>query len=111
KPASVVFKLDGKTTQTESNAPYDAAGDVGNSATPNAWNISAGAHTLSATPYSQSAGKGTAGAPLTVDFTVNATTPPLPPPVTPPPASSGLQSLAIVQAGSGITIATLNDNA
>ena len=103
---SVVFKLDGKTVQTESIAPYDAGGDVGTSSSPNAWSIAAGSHTLSATPYSKASGSGTAGATLSVKFTVQTKTP------TPPPSSGpAVQSLAIVHAGSGSTIDTLTDGA
>ena len=66
---SVIFGLDGNPTyQTESIAPYALAGDaVGDY---NAWTPALGNHTLTATPYSAAAGGGTAGTPLTVNFTV-----------------------------------------
>ena len=46
--ASVVFQLDGRRIQTEDNAPYDVAGDIGTSAT--RWTPSAGNHTLMSPP-------------------------------------------------------------
>jgi CubicO group peptidase (beta-lactamase class C family) len=70
---SVVFKLDGSNFQTESSAPNALAGNAnGNYA---AWTSSNGSHILTATPYPQSGGGGTAGTPLTINFTVTGGTP------------------------------------
>lgn len=66
---SVVFMLDGKIFRTESYAPYALAGD-GSGGNYYAWTPSLGRHTLIVTPYSLAGGKGTAGMPLTVEFTV-----------------------------------------
>jgi hypothetical protein len=67
---SVLFKLDGTQTltRTENVAPYALFGDQNgdyNSAT-----LALGSYTLTATPYSSSNATGTAGAPLTISFTV-----------------------------------------
>lgn len=67
---SVVFVLTGASTktQTESVAPYAMAGDTNGNY--NAFNFNPGAHTLTATPYSENGGGGTAGPPVVVTFTV-----------------------------------------
>jgi hypothetical protein len=65
---SVVFKLDGVNIRTEGGAPYAIAGNTGSNYDP--WTPSLGAHTLVATPYTASGGSGTAGAALTVNFSV-----------------------------------------
>ncbi len=66
---SVRFVLNGVTVRTENIAPYSINGDTpaGNYIQ---WNISAGNHTLTATPYSGSGGSGTAGISLTRTFMV-----------------------------------------
>ena len=66
---SVVFGLDGNASfQVESIAPYALVGDDNGDYNP--WTPSLGAHALTATPYSEASGAGTAGTPLTVNFTV-----------------------------------------
>jgi len=66
---SVRFAYDGNQNYKLENAvPYCIAGDSGPDYLP--WTPTVGSHTLSATPYSQSQGQGTAGAALTVNFTV-----------------------------------------
>ncbi len=66
---SVRFGYDANPNQaTESSAPYALAGDsAGNY---NAWTPTLGTHTLTATPYSGAGATGTAGAALTVTFSV-----------------------------------------
>lgn len=65
---SVKIGLDGKTIRTESQAPYSLFGDTnGNYAT---GSIANGTHILSATPYTQASGGGTASATLNVSFTL-----------------------------------------
>ncbi|MCX2739938.1 heparin lyase I family protein [Pontibacter anaerobius] len=68
---SVVFSLTGTQTKTvtENIAPYAFAGDDMNGDY-YAWTPSVGKYTLTVTPYSSSGGKGTAGQPTTVSFTV-----------------------------------------
>jgi CubicO group peptidase (beta-lactamase class C family) len=66
---SVRFGLDGNANfRTETSAPYALAGDDGGNYRP--WTPAAGAHTLKATPYAGAGGTGTAGATLTLGFTV-----------------------------------------
>jgi hypothetical protein len=70
---SVVLNLSGAevNNRTESVAPYTLFGDIG---TPPVdyieWTPTAGAYTLTATPYTGTGGSGTAGTPLTISFTV-----------------------------------------
>ncbi len=66
---SVVYNLNGSNIRTESAPPYAVNGDNASSGF-KAWNVPEGTHTLTATPYSGNKGKGTAGTPLTVTFTV-----------------------------------------
>ncbi|MEO6455558.1 MAG: MBG domain-containing protein, partial [Ginsengibacter sp.] len=69
-PASVVFILDGKIVRTENGAPFAIGGD----SPPgdyHYWTLPLGEHTLTAIPYAGSNGKGTAGIPLTIHFTVS----------------------------------------
>jgi len=63
---SVVFSLTGTQSKsaTESKAPYDLMGDNG------MWTPVVGNYTLKATPYTSSGAAGTAGAALTVSFSV-----------------------------------------
>jgi hypothetical protein len=65
---SVRFDVDGRTSRTESTAPFSVAGDTeGNY---NAWRITPGTHTLKATPFSQAGAKGEPGKTLEITFTV-----------------------------------------
>ncbi|MFD1143605.1 choice-of-anchor Q domain-containing protein [Larkinella insperata] len=67
---SVVFNLSGTVnyTKTETGAPYALFGDTqGNY---DAWNMPLGNYTLTATPYLEAGGKGLAGTPLTIRFSV-----------------------------------------
>ena len=74
---SVRFALDGNANfRTESVAPYALAGDSGGNYNP--WTPAFGAHVLTATPFTGSGAGGTAGAGLTVRFTVEAGDPGLP---------------------------------
>lgn len=56
---SVVFDING-ALQTDDTAPYEFTN----------WTPAPGQYTIAATPYSESGGTGTAGTPLTIDFTV-----------------------------------------
>jgi len=67
---SVRFGLDGSSNfRTETNAPYAMAGDDSGNYRP--WTPAVGAHTIKATPYTSAGATGTAGATVTVGFTVN----------------------------------------
>lgn len=66
---SVRFGLDGKANyRTESSAPYSLFGDSNGDYAAGAF--STGKHTLTGTPFTGSSGKGNAGAPLTISFTI-----------------------------------------
>lgn len=65
---SVRFTLDGKIIQTESTAPFSVSGDTNSNY--NAWNIAAGQHKLTATPFPQPGAKGEPGKSLSVTFTI-----------------------------------------
>ena len=67
---SVVFNLSGQETrnQTETALPLALFGDNGGNY--NNWTPAVGSYTLKVTPYSSSGGKGTAGSPVTITFTV-----------------------------------------
>ena len=66
---SVRFSYDAVSNyMTQSGAPYAIGGDSLTDYWP--WTPALGTHTLTATPYTLSAGGGTAGTPLTVVFTV-----------------------------------------
>ena len=65
---SVRFKLDGTLVRIENDVPYAVASDNNGSYT--AWRPAVGNHTLVATPYSGTNGKGTAGTPVSVSFKV-----------------------------------------
>src|SRR5205085_3555973 len=67
---SVVFALTGTQTnnRTETNAPYSLFGDVSGNYNP--WTPAVGSYTLKGTPFSGAGGSGSAGTPLTVNFTV-----------------------------------------
>ncbi|SOD80271.1 choice-of-anchor Q domain-containing protein [Spirosoma fluviale] len=68
---SVVFQLSGQQTrqQVENIAPYALFGDD-NKGSYLPWTPALGSYTLTATPYSEAGGTGTASTPLTVSFTV-----------------------------------------
>jgi hypothetical protein len=72
KVGSVQFTLNGQVLQTENNAPYSIKGDAPRKEGRNyfPWTPTAGSHTLIVTPFSAAGGKGNAGAPLTLSFTV-----------------------------------------
>ena len=67
---SVVFNLSGAQSKTtvENTTPYALFGDKNGVYA--AWVPPVGSYTLKATPYASSGGKGTAGTPLTVNFSV-----------------------------------------
>jgi hypothetical protein len=65
---SVEFDLDGNK-HTENAAPYTLCGDDGAGNITNCA-ITSGAHTLTATPFSETALGGVAGAPVTIAFTL-----------------------------------------
>ena len=65
---SVGFVYDA-TNHTENAAPYTLCGDNGAGAVTNC-NLAAGAHSITATPYSAADLGGTAGTPLTITFTL-----------------------------------------
>ncbi len=66
---SVRFGLDGDDNyQTENAVPYSMTGDSGGDYNP--WTPSVGSHTVTATPYTESGGGGTAGGALSVTFEV-----------------------------------------
>lgn len=65
---SVKFIVNGSTVRTESSPPYAINGD--NNGSYVAWNPTVGNKTLTAIPYTQGGGGGTAGISETVSFTV-----------------------------------------
>jgi hypothetical protein len=66
---SVRFAYDANSNyRTESSAPYAIAGDIDGDY--NWWTPALGSHTVTATPYTGSRATGTAGAALTITFTV-----------------------------------------
>ncbi len=67
---SVKLVLSGAQSKTiiENVVPFALYGDANGNY--NAWTPVVGSYTLTATPYSATGGKGTAGAPLTINFTV-----------------------------------------
>ncbi|RDC63462.1 InlB B-repeat-containing protein [Adhaeribacter pallidiroseus] len=67
---SVVFELSGELNrrQVESAGPYVLFGDT--KGDPNAWTPAIGSYSLKVTPYSASAGGGTAGKPVILNFKV-----------------------------------------
>jgi CubicO group peptidase (beta-lactamase class C family) len=66
---SVRFALDSNANfRTETTPPYALAGDTSGNYAP--WTPSTGTHTLTATPFTQAGGGGTAGTALTIRFTV-----------------------------------------
>ena len=81
---SVVF-TDGKSTRTESSAPYAFKGNTGSVYAK--WSPAVGAHTINAKPYAASGAKGKAGPAATLSLTVVGAAPPSPPVVTVPPVT------------------------
>ncbi len=72
---SVSFTLDGSPYRIENHAPYSLAGEVWRSGPTSEYDpvappLTAGSHTLQATPNTEKYGGGSAGTPLTVRFTV-----------------------------------------
>ncbi|NJL15795.1 MAG: hypothetical protein HC913_24155 [Microscillaceae bacterium] len=69
---SIVLKLTGTLThtQTESVAPYVLYGDNAGNYNPPPSPFTEGNYTITATPYSASGGNGTAGVPLSVNFSI-----------------------------------------
>jgi hypothetical protein len=68
---SVVFTLNGRVVRTENIVPYALGGDnMGNPPDYYAYSLPTGTHTLTATPYTNTYGRGTAGTAFTVRFTV-----------------------------------------
>lgn len=95
KVGSVKFGLNGNASyRIESGAPYALASD--NNGNYAAWQSPLGNHTLSAIPYTSSGGKGTAGTPLTISFSVidqiMTSTPAGPPAATPTPTQTPISS-------------------
>lgn len=71
KPASVVFKLADTVRRTENAGPYLLAGDNNGNFSP--WlEARTGVHKVSAIPYTQPGGKGSAGATTMVEFYIKA---------------------------------------
>jgi ELWxxDGT repeat protein len=71
KPASVVFKLADTTRRIENSGPYLLAGDNNGNYSP--WlEAKTGVHKVTAIPYTQTGGKGTAGTATTVEFYIKA---------------------------------------
>jgi hypothetical protein len=68
--ASVKFSLSGKQTKTrtESSRPFALFGDINGNY--NDWAPALGSYTLKVTPYSATGGGGTAGTPLTINFSI-----------------------------------------
>lgn len=68
-PGSVVFKVDDVATRTETAPPYSLAGDVNGDYAP--WQqANPGTYKLTAIPYSEAGGNGTAGEALIINFTI-----------------------------------------
>ena len=72
---SVSFVLDGQPYRIENHAPYSLAGEVWRSGPTSEYDpatppLAAGKHTLTATPYTEKYGSGSAGSALTISFTV-----------------------------------------
>jgi lysophospholipase L1-like esterase len=79
---SVQWSLDGKVVRIENAAPFAVGGDVGGQLVP--WSVSAGQHTLTATPYAGDNASGTVGDGISTTFTVKGQVPSTPTP-TPTP--------------------------
>ena len=76
---SVQYQLDGTTVETDDTAPYDVFG-TNSDGSSQAATINIGSHTLTATPYSEAEGQGTAGSVYSIQFSVVQQMPPPPPP-------------------------------
>jgi len=99
---SVVFTLQGTTVQTESFPPYAMAGNQDDDYLD--WRPSPGGYQLKATPYAQAGGKGEAGTPLSISFTVVEESTPS----TPPAAPSALEATVNQP---GVAVLSWQDNA
>lgn len=88
---SVVFQLNGTVFGTDNQPPYTLAGD--DNGEYRAWTPAAGTYTLTVTPYAEADGKGEAGTPLTLTFTVI--------------KANEVASLVLVNAETGLDIRTL----
>ena len=74
---SVVFVVDETPNALpENDVPYAVAGDTNATGNYRPWDIGPGTHTVTATPYDQDGGLGTAGTPLTITFTLAETADP-----------------------------------
>ena len=94
---SVRFGYDGNANyQTETNAPYALASDNGGNYLP--WTPTVGAHTVTAMPYTGANGGGTAGTPLTLNFTITNSG-------TPTPAAQAVTSFTLINANTEQPIA------
>ena len=67
RPGSIIFNLNGVDIQTENFPAYAVAG---NGKTVNEFEPGIGIHTLTATPFTERNGRGSAGIPLTITFEV-----------------------------------------
>jgi ELWxxDGT repeat protein len=67
---SVVFSTEGVSdySRTENDAPYAYRGDRNGNY--HRWVPTAGEYSITATPYTEASGRGTAGAPITIHFTI-----------------------------------------
>lgn len=85
---SVRFAYDGNANyRTESTAPYSISGDTNGDLTPWTGHPTAGAHTLTATPFAGAGATGAAGTPVLITF--SSVNPPPPPPPPPPAVPAG----------------------
>lgn len=91
---SVVFKVDGSTLNTESDAPWNCKFD--------STRVADGSHTLTATAYDAAGNSRTASLAVTVSNAV--APPPTPEPVPPPPADTTAPTVAWMVPGAGATI-------
>lgn len=102
-PGSVVFKLADTTRRVESGAPFTLAGDVNGNYSP--WlEAKQGKHKLTAIPYSQSGGGGTAGNALTVNFHIK-----VPVPKQAPVVNAGPDQTIYLPKDSTVLTATASD--
>ncbi len=107
----MVFGLNGNARyQIENDSPYALSGNTGANYHP--WNYSMGSHTLTATPYPQRNGSGTAGTGLTVSFTiVSGGSSPQPTATQSQGAGSGprIASFTLIDANTDRDLATINN--
>ena len=100
--ASASYRLEGK-------APYSIAGDEIINGTPNyvAWVPTLGSHTVSATPYTAAGATGTAGAKLTLAFSVVSAATAAPPTTAPVASVKVTPATASVAVASGTQLTAL----